>query len=121
MRTAKTLSETKCLRPGRRRSSSGHTGIDDMKNKLVDLNNHLFTQLERLNEEDISGEDLDKEIKRADAIAKVAMQIIESSSVTLRAAGLIAEYGGNLDSISALIIGENASHTGPKLIAGKGK
>ena len=74
-----------------------------MKNKLADLNNHLFTQLERINDEDISTEDLDKEIKRADAIAKVATQIIESSNLSLRAASLVAEYGGNLDQMVSML------------------
>ena len=33
------------------------------KNKLTDLNNHLFAELERLGDEDLKGEELEKEIR----------------------------------------------------------
>jgi hypothetical protein len=66
-----------------------------MKNKLVDLNNHLFAQLERLSEEGLTPEQLDMEIRRTDAMARISMQIIETAEVGIRAAKLIAEYGGD--------------------------
>ena len=36
-----------------------------MKNKLVDLNNHLFAEMERLSDEDLQGDELTAEIDRA--------------------------------------------------------
>lgn len=64
-----------------------------MKNKLSDLNNHLFAQLERLSDEDIKGEDLDEEIRRAEAVCNVATQIIDNWSLALKAEKMKQEYG----------------------------
>ena len=64
-----------------------------MKNKLVDLNNHLFAQLERLADEGLSAEDLDKEIARSEAIVSVSDQIVGNARLNLKAAALYAEYG----------------------------
>lgn len=35
-----------------------------MQNKLIDLNNYLFEQLERLNDDNLTMEELDREIKK---------------------------------------------------------
>lgn len=64
-----------------------------IQNKLSDLNNHLFAQMERLGEEDLSPEDLDKEIKRAKAITGVATQIINNGNLALNAQKYFEEYG----------------------------
>lgn len=56
-----------------------------MKNTLGDLNNHLFAQLERLGDEELSGEDLNREIDRAKAITGVASQVINNAELVLKA------------------------------------
>lgn len=65
-----------------------------MKNKLVDLNNHLFAQLERLGDEDLKPENIKAEVKRTEAIVSVSNQIIENAKISLEAAKLISSHGG---------------------------
>lgn len=76
-----------------------------MKNKLTDLNDHLFAQLERLSDEDITADDLAKEIQRTDAISKVAVQIIDTANVAIDAAKLVAEAGGNYTNMLPMVNG----------------
>lgn len=64
-----------------------------MKNKLGDLNNHLFAQLERLADEDLSADQIDQEVKRAGAIVTLADQVINTADLQLKAAKLFAEHG----------------------------
>lgn len=56
-----------------------------MRNTLNDLNNYLFAQIERLDEEDISEEKLHTEILRAKAIVGVATAIINNADVAIQA------------------------------------
>ncbi|MCB5226237.1 hypothetical protein JAO78_005345 [Alishewanella sp. 16-MA] len=65
-----------------------------MKNKLSDLNNHLFAQLERLGNETLKGEELAKEIDRSHAITSVAKEVISNARLVLDAQK--AYDGGNL-------------------------
>lgn len=67
-----------------------------MKNKLVDLNDHLFAQLERLADEDMSAEDIDMEVKRAEAMVSVADQITGNAELRLKAARLYADHGDKI-------------------------
>ncbi len=56
-----------------------------MKNKLIDLNNHLFAQMERLSDEDLVGESLTQEINRSKAVSHCAAQIINNAKLALDA------------------------------------
>lgn len=64
-----------------------------MKNKIQDLNNHLFAQLERLGDEELTAEQIDQEVNRSKAIIGVAAQIVSAQNLNLRAVELIAEHG----------------------------
>jgi len=57
-----------------------------MKNKLSDLNDHLFERLEWLCDRDVKGEDLAEEITRSRAACGVAQQIIANAALVLDAA-----------------------------------
>lgn len=57
-----------------------------MKNTLTDLNNHLFAELERLGDEYLTEEELEKEIKRAQSIVSVSGKIIDNAGLVLQAA-----------------------------------
>lgn len=56
-----------------------------MRNTLSDLNNHLFMELERLGDEDLSDEKIKFEVSRAHALSHVADRIIHNASVMLEA------------------------------------
>ena len=64
-----------------------------MKNKLSDLNDHLFAQLERLSEEDRTGKELEEEVARAKAVSSIAKDIVSNASTVLKAKELQLEYG----------------------------
>jgi len=54
-----------------------------MKNKLIDLNNHLFAQMERLTDEALKGDALAEEIRRSKAAGSLASQIISNARLAL--------------------------------------
>lgn len=56
------------------------------RNKLSDLNDHLFMALERLNDEDLSMDKLELEEKRVRAIANISREIIHSSNLVYKVA-----------------------------------
>lgn len=64
-----------------------------MKNKLSDLNDHLFAQLERLNDEDLKGEKLEEEIERSKAITGVSKEVVANARLVLDAQKHKAEFG----------------------------
>lgn len=78
-----------------------------MKNTLVDLNNHLFEQMERLNDDDLTMEELEKEIKRTDAMKDIATQIIGNASILLKATELNMEYSRGDIAVPKMLTGND--------------
>lgn len=56
-----------------------------MKNKLTDLNNLLFEQLERVGDDSLTDEEFERELKRNDAVINVATTIVKNGELALKA------------------------------------
>ena len=63
------------------------------KSSLSALNEHLFETLDRITNDDLEGDKLDQEIKRADTVVKVAKEIVDSGALALQAMKHLDEYG----------------------------
>lgn len=49
-----------------------------MKNKITDLNDHMFMMLEKLNDDELTGDELAMECKRASAMAQIGSVIVKN-------------------------------------------
>lgn len=65
-----------------------------MQATMLDLNNVLFEQLERINDDDLHGTELDEQLKKTKAITGVAEVIVKNAAVVLQAHKVNMEYGG---------------------------
>lgn len=74
-----------------------------MHNKLSDLNNHLFAELERLGDESLEGDALTNEIERAKAISSVSSQIVSNANLLLKTVELQCEYGDKNIGLNGLL------------------
>lgn len=86
------------------------------KNRLSDLNDHLFAQIERLADEDSAPEKIDQEHKRAEAMVGVADQILRTAAVQLQAAKLVSDYDGSDPRPYLSMMEKPATGTAPKLV-----
>ena len=66
-----------------------------MKNTLSDLNNYLFEQLERLNDDELTDEQLERELRKTDSIVKVSEKIIETGELAFNTMKHMDSYGYN--------------------------
>jgi hypothetical protein len=62
-----------------------------MKNKITDLRNHLFEQMERLNDDKLSPKQLETEINRAHALANLGRVIVDSAKTQVLAAKTLGQ------------------------------
>lgn len=79
-----------------------------MRNKLTDLNDYLFEQLERLNNDDLTQDELDKEIEISKQVVKVSQTIINNAQLLLQAKKHFDEVGTENSEIAPLLsLGDN--------------
>lgn len=64
-----------------------------MKNTLSDLNNYLFETLERLMDDDLDAEGVQKEIMRSEAVTKIADAVIKNGELAFKTMKHLNEYG----------------------------
>ena len=63
------------------------------RNKMNDLRDHLFAALERLDNDELTADDLQKEIEKAEAISGLGNVIINSAKIEvdfMKATGMIS-------------------------------
>lgn len=76
----------------------------EIKNTANDLSNYLFEEIERLQDTSLTEEELERNIRRSEAVVKVSEQIIKNGALQLRAAEVAADYGGK---VSVPLLGIN--------------
>lgn len=64
-----------------------------MKNTLTDLNNYLFEQLERINDDELSPDELERELQKTDSIVKISEKIIENGELAFKTMKHMDDYG----------------------------
>lgn len=64
-----------------------------MNNTLTSLNNYLFEQIERLNDDELDDAQFEKELQRSKAITDVADKVISNAKLQLDAIKTANEYG----------------------------
>ena len=62
-------------------------------NSLADLNAILFDQIQKIQNDDQTDEELEKEIKKSEAITKLSSQVLSSANIALQAQKQFDEYG----------------------------
>lgn len=55
-----------------------------MAGTLVDVNEMLVAQMKRLSQDDISSEELEKEVKRGEALSKIGQVAVNNANLALK-------------------------------------
>lgn len=66
-----------------------------MRNTLKDLNDYLFEQLERINDDSLTEKQLEQELRKADSIVKVSDIIVQNGELAFKAMQHFDKYGYN--------------------------
>ena len=65
-----------------------------MKNRLTDLNDILFAQLERLTTEDLPDDQIAQEVARTQSVVQIADRIVDTARLQLEGVKFLHTNGG---------------------------
>ncbi len=88
-----------------------------MQNSMTDLKNYLFEQIERVNDDSLDDEGLERAIKRSKAVTETAKTIVEISKTQLDALKYATEELGietKPEAVAQMLIGDNTMQEGKK-------
>jgi len=93
-----------------------------MKNSITDLSDTLFDQLTRLTKEGISPTEMTREIKRAQAVAKISTEIIKAGTLQYKSVKLALENKSIFrpESLPMITDENNVLINAPKLASNRG-
>lgn len=75
-----------------------------MKNNLSDLNNHLFSMIEAIEDgDDMTDEQMDRQLKKARTVCTVSEQILKVARLQLSAMNIAEACGYKNDELPALV------------------
>ena len=74
-----------------------------MRNTLSDLNDVLFEQIERVNDDDLVGAELEVQLKKSRVINSIASQIIQNGNLIFKA----VKYHEMEDGSTKLLLGKD--------------
>ena len=71
--------------------------VTDVKNTLTALNNYLFEALEKINDDELTDDEFEKEAKKSEMKIKIAETIIKNANTQLGVMKHMDEYGYNTE------------------------
>lgn len=79
-----------------------------MKNGLTDLNNYLFEQIEKLNDDELDREQTELAIQKAEAITNIAQTVIKNAELALKTAVVMNKISpsGETTALPKMLMGE---------------
>lgn len=76
---------------------------EEPKNKLLDLNNYLFDELNTLMKDDLTDEELDRELKISKQVVSVSQTIINNANLLLQAKKHFDSTGESGNEVASLL------------------
>jgi len=79
---------------------------------LTDLNDYLFQQMKKLSDNSLSKEEINQEIKKAEAITNIADSIIKNGELALKTAVVMSKMGKQNQNLPMMLTNKTGEKDG---------